>query len=203
MAERYSDEELLARHQTGENGSFNEIVHRYASELYRFLARFTGNAAAAEDLLQETFLQVHQSAEKFDQSRRLRPWIFTIAANKARDYLRSQRRRTEVSLDADVGRQGDQSVTFAEIFSGNEALPEEVYGQTEQQEMVRRAIEQLPPTLREVLILGYFQQLPYKEIAAIVGVPVGTVKSRLHTALKRFATVWQEIAGEGLRSEKR
>lgn len=203
MAERYSDEELLGRHQTGEDGSFSEIVHRYAGELYRFLARFTGNAAAAEDLLQETFLQVHQSAEKFDQSRRLRPWLFTIAANKARDYLRSQRRRTEVSLDADIGGHGDESVTFAEIFQGGDALPEEMLGRAEQQEMVRRAVEQLPPALRQVLLLGYFQQLPYKEIAEIVGVPVGTVKSRLHTALKRFATVWQELADKGVRTEKR
>lgn len=203
MADRYSDEELLARHQAGENGSFSEIVDRYAPELYRFLARFTGNAAAAEDLLQETFLQVHQSAERFDQSRRLRPWLFTIAANKARDWLRSQRRRTEVSLDADVGRQGEESVTFAEIFHGNDALPEDILGHAEQLELVRRAIEQLPPALRQVLLLGYFQQLPYKEIAEIVGVPVGTVKSRLHTALKRFAMVWQELADKGVRTEKR
>jgi RNA polymerase sigma-70 factor (ECF subfamily) len=158
--------------------------------------------AAAEDRLQETFLQVHQSAERFDQSRRLRPWLFTIAANKARDWLRSQRRRTEVSLDADLGRQGDESVTFAEIFPGDDALPEEVLGRTEQQELVRRAIEQLPAALRQVLLLGYFQQLPYKDIAEIVGVPVGTVKSRLHTALKRFAIVWQELTDQGTRTEK-
>lgn len=202
MAERYSDEELLARHQIGESGSFGEIVHRYAGELYRFLARFTGNAAAAEDLMQETFLQVHQSAEKFDQSRRLRPWLFTIAANKARDYLRSQRRRTEVSLDADVGNNGEESVTFAEIFRGNDALPEEVIGRAEQQELVRRAVQELPPALRQVLLLGYFQQLPYKEIAEIVGVPVGTIKSRLHTALKRFAMIWQELADKAARTEK-
>lgn len=202
MANRYSDEELLARHQTGEGDSFSEIVQRYAGELYRFLARFTGNAAAAEDLLQETFLQVHQSAERFDQSRRLRPWLFTIAANKARDWLRSQRRRTEVSLDAEVGRQSEESVTFAEIFEGNEALPEEILGDAEQREMVRRVIEQLPPALRQVLLLGYFQQLPYKDIAEIVGVPVGTIKSRLHTALKRFAVLWKELAEKRMHTER-
>jgi RNA polymerase sigma-70 factor (ECF subfamily) len=200
VSDRYSDEELLARHQAGESGAFNELVSRYTGELYRFLARFSGNMTAAEDLVQETLLQAHQSAERFDTSRRLRPWLFTIAANKARDWLRSQRRRTEVSLDADVGRDSDESVSFAEIFEGNEALPEDLVGQAEQRELVRLVIEQLPAALRQVLVLGYFQQLPYKDIAEIVGVPVGTVKSRLHTALKRFAVLWQELAEKQLRT---
>ncbi len=200
VAQRYSDEELLARHQAGESGAFNEIVHRYTMELHRFLSRFVGNASAAEDLLQETLLQAHQSAERFDTSRRLRPWLFTIAANKARDWLRSQRRRTEVSLDADIGRGSDDSVSFAEIFEGNESLPEDLLDEAEQREMVRRVVEQLPASLRQVLLLGYFQQLPYKEIAEIVGVPVGTIKSRLHTALKRFAVLWREMAEKELHS---
>ena len=202
MAERYSDEELLARHQVGDSGAFNELVNRYAGELYRFLARFSGNPTAADDLVQETLLQAHQSAERFDTSRRLRPWLFTIAANKARDWLRSQRRRTEVSLDAEVGRDSDDSVSFAEIFEGHEALPEDLVSQAEQRQRVRRVIEQLPAALRQVLLLGYFQQLPYKDIAEIVGVPVGTVKSRLHTALKRFAALWQELAEKQLHTEK-
>lgn len=147
-------------------------------------------------------MQAHQSAERFDTSRRLRPWLFTIAANKARDWLRGQRRRTEVSLDADLGRDSDESMSFAEIFEGREALPEDLIGAAEQRDMVRRVIEQLPAALRQVLLLGYFQQLPYKEIAEIVGVPVGTVKSRLHTALKRFAVLWQELAEKQLHTEK-
>jgi RNA polymerase sigma-70 factor (ECF subfamily) len=202
VADRYSDEELLARHQAGKSGAFDELVHRYAPELYRFLVRFTGNASAAEDVLQETLLQAHQSAERFDVTRRLRPWLFTIAANKARDWLRSQRRRTEVSLDAEIGGNSDESISFAEIFEGREALPEDLIAAAEQRQMVRRVVEQLPVALREVLLLGYFQQLPYKEIAEIVGVPVGTVKSRLHTALKRFAVLWYEQAERRVHAEK-
>jgi RNA polymerase sigma-70 factor (ECF subfamily) len=202
VADRYSDEELLARHQAGNTGAFDELVHRYAPELYRFLARFTGNPSAAEDVLQETLLQAHQSAERFDVTRRLRPWLFTIAANKARDWLRSQRRRTEVSLDAEVGGDSDESISFAEIFEGREALPEDMIGVAEQREMVRRVVEQLPTGLRQVLVLGYFQQLPYKEIAQIVGVPVGTVKSRLHTALKRFAILWYEQVDKQMHVER-
>jgi RNA polymerase sigma-70 factor (ECF subfamily) len=195
-----SDTELLQRYAAGEEGAFQELVKQYKESLYAFLRRFLSQSDMVDDVFQETFMQLYVSRDTFDLSRPLRPWLFTIAANKARDWLRSQRRRTEVSLDAEVGRDSDESVSFAEIFEGNEALPEDLLGQAEQRELVRRVIEQLPPALRQVLVLGYFQQLPYKDIAEIVGVPVGTVKSRLHTALKRFAVLWQELAEKQLRT---
>src|SRR5579859_1894615 len=88
-----SDEHLLADYRTGDKSAFAALVSRYQRELYHFLVRFLGNRASAEDVFQETFLQVHQSAEQFDPQRRFRPWLFTIAANKARDLIRSQSRR--------------------------------------------------------------------------------------------------------------
>jgi len=198
VSEAYSDEELLAGYQAGQSGCFDELVRRYAPELYRFLVRFTGDAAAGEDLLQETFLQLCQSAGQFDPSRRLRPWLFTIAANKARDWLRVHRRRTEVSLDAEIDPQMGEPLRFAEIFGGTEPVAAERVMQAEQRELVRQVIDQMPDSLREVLLLGYFHQLPYKEIAEILGVPVGTVKSRLHTAVKRFGMLWWQKYGENV-----
>ena len=85
-----SDEKLLEDYRHGDKGSFAKLVSRYQRELYHFLVRFLGNRSSAEDVFQETFLQVHQSAEQFDTQRRFRPWLFTIAANKARDLIRSQ-----------------------------------------------------------------------------------------------------------------
>ena len=81
---------VAAGYRHGEQPAFALIVERYQRELFHFLVRFLGNRAAAEDVFQETFLQVHQSAEQFDLQRRFRPWLFTIAANKARDLIRSQ-----------------------------------------------------------------------------------------------------------------
>src|SRR5687768_14013250 len=95
-----TDEQLLDDYRHGEKASFSELVGRYQRELYHFLVRFLGNRAAAEDVFQETFLQVHQSAEQFDPQRRFRPWLFTIAANKARDLIRSQARRPANPLQA-------------------------------------------------------------------------------------------------------
>ena len=87
-----SDSELLRRHLEGDADAFAALVRRYRRELFGFLVRFTADSALADDVFQEAFLQLHLSAGAFDLSRRLKPWLFTIAANKARDALRSRAR---------------------------------------------------------------------------------------------------------------
>src|SRR5438105_8672312 len=95
-ADRPSDEELLRGHLSGDPDSFGVLTERYTPEVFRFLMRFLGRRAMADDVIQESFLQVHLSAATFDLSRRVKPWLFTIAANKARDALRSRARRREI-----------------------------------------------------------------------------------------------------------
>jgi RNA polymerase sigma-70 factor (ECF subfamily) len=179
-----SDEQLLAEHLQGLPDRFELLVRRHSQELYRFLARFTGNAALAEDIVQEAFLQVHLSAGSFDRSRRFKPWLFTIAANKARDSLRSKARRPEVPLDAHVGTGDDRGgQTFLDLMADTASDPSVGLESGEEREQVRSVLAQMPDHLREVLVLSYYHQFPYKEIADILGVPLGTVKSRLHAAV--------------------
>src|SRR5439155_9610686 len=102
MREEPSDEQLLADYRGGDKTLFAVLVLRYQRELYHFVVRFLGDRAAAEDVFQETFLQVHQSADQFDPQRRFRPWLFTIAANKARELIRSQARRPTNPLSASI-----------------------------------------------------------------------------------------------------
>ncbi len=186
-----TDEQLLAEHVAGEPGRFAELVRRHSDELFHFLARFTGNAAAADDLVQEVFLQVHQSASRFDPTRRLKPWLFTIAANKARDLLRSRRRRPEMPLDATVPSEIGEGQTFLDFLTDEELTPIAEVSRQEQREAVHRVLAAMPDRLREVLILSYFHGFPYKEIADILGVPLGTVKSRLHTAIETFGRTYR------------
>ena len=101
-----TDEQLIAAYQSGDKDSFKLLVSRYERELFHFLVRFLNDRAAAEDMFQETFLQIHQSAETFDPQRRFRPWLFTIAANKARDLMRSNSRRPTNPLQASIN--GDE-----------------------------------------------------------------------------------------------
>ena len=192
-----SDEQLVLRYTEGDAGAFEELVRRYRRELFHFLARFLGDRALAEDVFQETFLQVHLSAEGFDVSRRLRPWLFTIAANKARDALRSRFRHPTVELDAEVG--GDQSGgAYVDLMPADVPRPEETVQNREAAATVRNIVQQMPESLREVLLLGYFHGFPYKEIAEILEVPIGTVKSRLHVAVKEFARRWKALVeGQG------
>ena len=98
-----TDEQLLVDYRGGRVEAFEALVRRYRPELLPFLIRFAGGRAAGEDLFQETFLQVHLSADTFDASKRFKPWLFTIGANKARDYLRKNKRQRALPLSATVG----------------------------------------------------------------------------------------------------
>ena len=185
-----TDEELIKAHREGETGRFEILVERYSRELYHFLARFTGSRSLAEDVVQEAFLQVHLSASSFDTARRFKPWLFTIAANKARDQLRSRARRPEMPLDATVGNQGDGQ-SFADFLADDMPTPDRNIEADEQRALVRQVVDEMPDNLREVLTLGYFHQFPYKEMAEILGIPLGTVKSRLHAAVQHFGRAYQ------------
>lgn len=187
MAE-ISDNTLLQRHLSGVSGAFETLTQRYLDEVFAFVLRFVNNAAAAEDLVQETFLQIHLSANSFDPKRTFRPWLYTIAANKARDYLRSHSRRKMQSLD--TAHDDDERVTLADYVGSEDLAADEQAISRERIEKVQALVEQMPDHLRTILVLGHFQKLPYAEISEVLDIPVGTVKSRLHAAVKHFAAQW-------------
>lgn len=186
-----SDEQLLAEYRQGDRAAFARLVNRYQRELYHFLVRFLGNRASAEDVFQETFLQVHQSAEQFDPQRRFRPWLFTIAANKARDLIRSQARRPTNPLQASISPGDDDSGEFIDLMQSTAELPGEPMERRELQKLVHDTVSSMPEHLREILLLSYFHQFPYKQISEILDIPLGTVKSRLHAAVAHFADRWR------------
>ena len=191
-----TDEQLVTAYRAGEPEAFEALVRRYHPELFHFLARFVSNRAAAEDLFQEAFLQVHVSIHTFDPKRRFKPWLFTIAANKARDYLRKNNRRQ--SEQATVEDESDPSGrAILDLLETDLPLPSSEVEDAETRRRVRETIETLPDHLREVLLLAYFHQFAYKEIASMLSVPLGTVKSRLHAAVGTFADLWRERADTG------
>jgi RNA polymerase sigma-70 factor (ECF subfamily) len=192
-----SDEQLLENYRHGDTEAFRLLIGKYQDDLLRFLVRLTGDRQAAEDIFQETFLQVHISADTFDPTRRFKPWLFTIAANKARDLLRKRVRRQEVDLSAPVGR-GDEDGghTFVDLMQVNVPPPEEGLQSEERDRQVQRAIDRMPQALKEILLLAYFQRLSYAQIADELQIPLGTVKSRLHSAVAAFARSWKLVSTE-------
>jgi RNA polymerase sigma-70 factor (ECF subfamily) len=195
------DEGLFERYLSGDTAAFRTLIERHADDLLRFLTRLVGDRAGAEDVFQETFLQIHQSAGTFDLSRRFKPWLFTIAANKGRDYLRRKGRRAALDLSAPVkGGRDEGGETFVDLLEIDLPGPEAPLENRDRDERVQRAIDRMPWALKEILLLSYFQRLSYAQIADDLEIPLGTVKSRLHAAVATFAKLWkseQEAGQDG------
>ncbi|MGE0303381.1 MAG: RNA polymerase sigma factor [Phycisphaerales bacterium] len=203
MSDARTDEAVLEAYRSGEAGALEVLIRRYHDDVMRFLYRLLGDRNSAEDVFQETFLQIHLSADTFDASRRFKPWLFTIAANKARDHLRRSSRRRTLDLSAPVPGKGGSSggggdsdgPAFVDLLQIHAPSPGEVADLAERDKLVQRAISELPLTLREVLLLAYFQRQSYNDIAESLQIPLGTVKSRLHAAVAAFARRWQQVSG--------
>ena len=195
-AEIRTDEELLVAHLDGDGSAYPELMDRYKNELLHFLIRFVGSKAAAEDVFQETFLQIHISGATFDPKRRFKPWLFTIAANKGRDWHRKHSKRTVVSLSQEIGGGEGETARFVDLMESDTELPDADLLNSEQINDVRKAVDELPSHLREILLLNYFQQMSYVQISDSLEIPLGTVKSRLHAAVAAFRNAWQSSQEE-------
>jgi len=187
-----TDSQLLEQYKDGNEEAFREIVERYKNPLYAFLRRFLNRQDLVEDVFQETFLQLYSSKDKFDTSRPLHPWLFTIAANKAKDALRKIQRNASMSIGA-IADSGNVSVDdVVNLLASYKTTPFDVASKDETARHVRQIIANMPENLRGILILAYFEQFSYKQMAEILSIPIGTVKSRLHTAVVFFTKKWKE-----------
>lgn len=186
-----SDEELLHRCCVkGDSAAFESLVHRYEGELFNYLRRYLGSAEMAEDVFQATFLQVHLKREHFEEGRRFRPWLYTIATNQAIDAQRRNKRHRMVSLDNRTGGEDDIG-SLVEMLAGDGRTADEQMQAEEARDWVRSAVDDLPESLRAALLLVYHQGMKYREAADVLGIPVGTVKSRLHSALAKLNESWR------------
>jgi RNA polymerase sigma-70 factor (ECF subfamily) len=188
-----TDEELLLEYRlSGVPRVFENLVKRYERELYNYLRRFLGNEAMAEDAFQATFMQVHLKCHLFDGERKVRPWLYTVATNQAIDIQRRNRRHRLVSLDRPNRVQNEELGSLVNMLEGPGDDPSDRLEQNERREWVRQAVAALPEQLRTAVRLVYFRGLKYREAADELSVPVGTVKSRLHTAVKRLGQAWED-----------
>lgn len=188
-----SDEELLMGSLKGRKGDFRQLLERYEGELFNFLYRITGDRQTAEDLFQETFLQVYAKMEIFRPDGRFRPWVYTIAANLARDERRRRRRRRAVSLDREI-KPGEEG-RMADLLDAHEETPEVAIGRKEAAGLAHELMDLLPENLREVVTLYFYNDMKYVEISESLDLPMGTVKSRLFRAVKQMASALKRKRG--------
>lgn len=172
------DDALIRRAAAQDAAAFEQLMLLYQKAVYNICWRMAGNAEDALDLSQEVFLKLWRTLPQYQFDAAFSTWLYRLTQNVCIDFLRRQKRRQHVSLtfsdDEDEGR---------ELSVPDPApLPEEQVIFHEKQEAVRRAMNALPVDFREVLELRVVRQLPYEQIAQIMDLPVGTVKSRLARA---------------------
>ena len=191
-----TDETLFDRFRSGGDAdAFEALVHRYQHELFCFLRRQLGCTELAEDVFQATFLKVHLKRDSFQAGRRFRPWLYAIATHQAIDARRSNRRHRSVDMDrrAEIA---DAPVSFAATIVAPAAGDGAEAG--ENAEWLRSAVARLSAPQRDALTLVYQRGLRHAEAARLLHIPVGTVKSRLHTAIHTLGDAWRLLAREPL-----
>ncbi|MCE9632097.1 MAG: RNA polymerase sigma factor [Planctomycetia bacterium] len=188
-AEPLTDEELMRRVCQNDDEAFAVLVHRYERELFAYLRRYLGNAQMAEDVFQATFLRIHRKRNSFQDSRSFRPWLYTVATRQAIDTQRQNRRHRMASLDQQ--RPGAaEGGTLAETVADRCPTSDNVVANGDAQAWMLTAVDRLPEPFRNTLTLVYRKGLKQREVAAALGIPLGTVKSRLNTAINRLHASW-------------
>ncbi|TEU04424.1 MAG: sigma-70 family RNA polymerase sigma factor [Dehalococcoidia bacterium] len=168
------EDELIKRAKEGDLDCFNQLVERYQREVYNLSLRMLGNASAAEDASQDTFLSAFRGIGKF-RGGSFRAWLYRIAANACRDQLRSLRRRPATSIDS-----------LPLELEADQPSPEDFAMRRELGEEIKRALAALPPDQRLAVILRDIEGLDYREIAQVTGSSLGTVKSRINRGRARL-----------------
>ena len=168
------------------------MVYRYERELFSYLRRYLGDAEMAEDVFQATFLQIHLKCLQFEEGRRFRPWLYTIATNQAIDARRRNKRHRMASLDAGGSNaEKDEIGKLVDLLESSETDPLDQAVRSEKQQLVQNTLNELPEQMHAVVQLVYYQGMKYREAAEVLSIPVGTVKSRLHAAIAKLSDVWE------------
>jgi RNA polymerase sigma-70 factor (ECF subfamily) len=188
-----TDEQAMWRVQNADDhAAFAQLVERWEQPIQRLCARMTGDLHRAEDLAQEAFSRVFARRRDYQPAAKFSTWLWRIAINLCHDELRRRQRRPEHSLDAETDEGGESA---SHQFPGNALTPAEVVEKLEQAEIVRRALQQLAEPYREVVVLRHYEGLKFHEIAEVLGIPEGTVKSRMFEALDRLAVILKRLGG--------
>ncbi|RPH52496.1 MAG: sigma-70 family RNA polymerase sigma factor [Planctomycetota bacterium] len=178
------EDDLLRKCARGDSAAYRELVERLEKPLVNFILRFVGERHVAEDLFQETFVRVVKTLGSFRPEASLSTWIFTIARNLSLDWLKAKRRHREMALDAVTSEEKGRVIYFKDVMRSSSASPDDRAESTEDERRVTAALARLSPIKREALVLRIYAGLQYSEIARIQGAPVGTVKFRIHEAVR-------------------
>ena len=184
-----TDEELFRRFRDAhDHRAFEILVYRYERPLFAYLRRLVHGDQLAEDAFQGTFLRVHAKRQSFDVTRRFQPWLYAVATRQAIDTIRREKRhRRKPSLRGSAGAIADETL---DDMPSSCSTPVEQVENGEERQRVRTAVGRLSAVQQRAVQLVYGEGLAYREAAGVLGVPVGTVKSRVHSAILALGATW-------------
>ncbi len=191
-----ADRDLIVQIQDGDEEACEILYKRYEEGLRRYLLRLVHEKAAAEDLLQETFLRLWTRAHQWKDTGTVKAWLYGIARNLAFNHLDKVRRRRQEPLENLVVEDEEGFEEPGWMADKNAPGADTLLEQAEQQVLLRGVIEALPQSKREVFFMVYEGDMEIREIARELGLPEGTIKSRLFYARKHIAAAWQELQSE-------
>ena len=189
-----TDKSLIDAYIRGDRAAFGELVRRHGGCLLGYLVKMTGNREQAEDFFQQTFQRVHEKAHTF-RGGQFRSWLFTIATRVAIDALRKAKRRPALSLNRPAACSDGNCDELHAALAADCFDPSQCAELAERKELVRRAVDELPAKQRATLVLAYYQQLTYPQVAEVLGCSTGTVKVQMSRALRTLAAKLPDVSG--------
>jgi len=192
-----TDEQLMLRVQEGNSASFDLLVERYRVRLFNYLFRLVGNRDDAEEIAQEAFVKAYIHAEKYKTIAKFSTWLYTIATNLVRNRMRSLSRKPKIFSLWSKGRYDGEEEKPLDILDPQRS-PEDKMNDSELSEIINQAIEKIPEKYRTSFVLREINQLSYEEIAAVTGLKLGTVRSRINRARNFFRQILEPILEKGI-----
>ena len=174
-----SDRQIIQEVLQGRSEAFSRLVEKYKRPVFNLVLRLTGSSQDAEDLAQETFLKAYSGLKRFDIQRRFFPWLFTIAVNTVRSHLKKNppvRHSLSDTAAAAIDPRSD---------------PQRRLEKKQRRQQIADALQQLPVEQREAVVLRYYQDLSFNDIAAVCSVSVSTAKMRVYRGVQRLALIWK------------
>jgi RNA polymerase sigma-70 factor (ECF subfamily) len=191
MALDRTDAELMLAFAAGELEAFTMLVDRYQKPLVNFFYAQCRDLQTAEDCAQDVFLKLYHYAARYQQQAKFSTFLFRVAKNYWIDIYRSRKSRpTQISMDRPVGT--DEAGSLSDVLPGKASPPEGTLEQDELRDLLNQAVGQLPEEHQMVVILSEQQGMKYQEIAAVLDIPVGTVKSRMHSAMRKLREILKD-----------
>ncbi|MFO7810194.1 MAG: sigma-70 family RNA polymerase sigma factor [Candidatus Delongbacteria bacterium] len=172
---KFTDEELMFRFQKGDENAYNEIVERFKNKLLNYIYYFMKDREAAEDIVQDTFIRVYLNKDKYKEIAKVSTWIYTIAKNLAKTALSRASKMNSFSI---TGKEGENDYEIKDKHSSTD----DPVIKNELNDIIMSRINNLEEKFREIVILRDIDEMSYEEIAALLKIPTGTVKSRLNRA---------------------